>query len=214
MTRQDDDVLTTRQAAELLGVALRTVQLWVEAGALPAWKTTGGHRRIAREAVERLRQRQVQDMQAPAHAAAAVAAEEARVRLLVVEDDADLLRLYALTVDSWDLPIDLDLARNGFEGLVRLGEQPPDMLITDLMMPGMDGFRMLRALQAMKPLAQGMDILVVTALSPADIADRGGLPAGIESFTKPVPFSQLEQRARRLLAQKAAAGAKRPAQSA
>jgi DNA-binding response OmpR family regulator len=129
------------------------------------------------------------------------------VRLLVVEDDADLLRLYALTVDSWDLPIDLDLARNGFEGLVRLGEQPPDMLITDLMMPGMDGFRMMRALQAMKPLAQSMDILVVTALSPADIADRGGLPAGIESFTKPVPFSHLEQRARRLLAQKVAAGA-------
>ncbi|WP_396267303.1 response regulator [Ideonella sp.] len=205
MTRQDDDVLTTRQAADLLGVALRTVQLWVEAGALPAWKTAGGHRRIAREAVERLRQRQVQDMQAPALGGPLAA--DARVRLLVVEDDADLLRLYALTVDSWDLPIDLDLARNGFEGLVRLGEQPPDMLITDLMMPGMDGFRMMRALQAMKPLAQSMDILVVTALSPADIADRGGLPAGIESFTKPVPFSHLEQRARRLLAQKVAAGA-------
>ncbi len=212
MTRQDDDVLTTRQAAELLGVALRTVQLWVEAGALPAWKTAGGHRRIARDAVERLKQRQVQDMHAPAPVAAAAA--PARVRLLVVEDDADLLRLYALTVESWDLPIDLDLARNGFEGLVRLGEQPPDMLITDLMMPGMDGFRMLRALQAMKPLAQSMDILVVTALSPADIADRGGLPTGIQSFTKPVPFSQLEQRARRLLAQKAEAHVAEPAQLA
>ncbi len=205
MTRQDDDVLTTRQAADLLGVALRTVQLWVEAGALPAWKTAGGHRRIARGAVERLKQRQVHDMQAPALGEQPAA--EARVRLLVVEEDADLLRLYALTVDSWDLPIDLDLARNGFEGLVRLGERPPDMLITDLMMPGMDGFRMLRALQAMKPLAQSMDILVVTALSPADIADRGGLPEGIESFTKPVPFSHLEQRARRLLAQKVAAAA-------
>lgn len=213
MTRHDDDVLTTRQAAELLGVALRTVQLWVEAGALPAWKTAGGHRRIARDAVERLKQRQVQDMHAAPDPAVAPA-EPARVRLLVVEDDADLLRLYALTVESWDLPIDLDLARNGFEGLVRLGEHPPDMLITDLMMPGMDGFRMLRALQAMKPLAQSMDILVVTALSPADIADRGGLPAGIESFTKPVPFSQLEQRARRLLAQKAADRAAEPAQFA
>ena len=201
MTRQDDNVLTTRQAADLLGVALRTVQLWVEAGALPAWKTAGGHRRIARQAVERLKQRQVQDMQAPIVGEGLGA--ETRVRLLVVEDDADLLRLYALTVESWDLPIDLDLARNGFEGLVRLGEQPPDMLITDLMMPGMDGFRMLRALQAMKPLAQSIDILAVTALSPADIADRGGLPAGVESFTKPVPFSQLEQRVRRLLTQKA-----------
>ena len=46
----NDDVLSTREAAEQLGVALRTVQLWVEAGVLPAWKTAGGHRRISRVA--------------------------------------------------------------------------------------------------------------------------------------------------------------------
>ena len=50
----NDDVLSTREAAERLGVALRTVQLWVESGVLPAWKTAGGHRRISRIAVERL----------------------------------------------------------------------------------------------------------------------------------------------------------------
>ena len=38
----NDDVLSTREAAEQLGVALRTVQLWVENGVLPAWKTAGG----------------------------------------------------------------------------------------------------------------------------------------------------------------------------
>ena len=52
----EEDFLTTREAASLLGVALRTVQLWVEAGKLSAWKTRGGHRRIPRQAVESLRQ--------------------------------------------------------------------------------------------------------------------------------------------------------------
>lgn len=55
----DGDYLTTREAAELLGVALRTAQLWVEAGTLRAWKTAGGHRRITRESVNALLARQV-----------------------------------------------------------------------------------------------------------------------------------------------------------
>lgn len=42
----DDPVLTTAAAARLLGVAVSTTQLWLESGALPSWKTPGGHRRV------------------------------------------------------------------------------------------------------------------------------------------------------------------------
>lgn len=42
----DDQILTTREAAELLGIAVSTAQQWIENGALPAWKTPGGHRRV------------------------------------------------------------------------------------------------------------------------------------------------------------------------
>lgn len=47
-----EDTLTTREAAALLNASLRTIQLWVEAGQLKAWKTPGGHRRILRTAVD------------------------------------------------------------------------------------------------------------------------------------------------------------------
>lgn len=46
---------STREAAQILGVSLRTVQLWVDSGILLAWKTVGGHRRITLESVERLK---------------------------------------------------------------------------------------------------------------------------------------------------------------
>ncbi len=50
---------STREAAKLLGVSLTTAQIMVEKGELQAWKTSGGHRRISVEAVEKaLRQRQ------------------------------------------------------------------------------------------------------------------------------------------------------------
>jgi excisionase family DNA binding protein len=59
----DDPVLTTAAAARLLGVAVSTTQLWLESGALPSWKTPGGHRRVRLSAVltlleERARARQ------------------------------------------------------------------------------------------------------------------------------------------------------------
>jgi excisionase family DNA binding protein len=46
-----DPVLTTAAAARLLGVAVSTTQLWLESGALPSWKTPGGHRRVRTSAV-------------------------------------------------------------------------------------------------------------------------------------------------------------------
>jgi len=50
----DDPVLTTAATARLLGVAVSTTQLWLESGALPSWKTPGGHRRVRLSAVLKL----------------------------------------------------------------------------------------------------------------------------------------------------------------
>jgi excisionase family DNA binding protein len=50
----NDPILTTREAAQLLGVAVSTAQVWMESGNLPAWKTPGGHRRVRYSAVMRL----------------------------------------------------------------------------------------------------------------------------------------------------------------
>jgi excisionase family DNA binding protein len=50
----EDDVLTTTEAAKLLGISVRTAQLLIEGGGLPSWKTPGGHRRVHRSDVEAL----------------------------------------------------------------------------------------------------------------------------------------------------------------
>jgi excisionase family DNA binding protein len=193
-TASNDDLMTTREAGEALGVAVRTVQLWVESGVLPAWRTAGGHRRIARSAVEKLQAERSLVIQP--RIAAGGAAHAPALRLLLVEDDPDLLRLFTLMVEGWDFPVELSTAANGFEGLVRIGQLRPDMVVTDLNMPGMDGFQMLRALKKPGSGFDDLDIVVVTALSPADVRDRGGLPAGVRMFQKPIPFDSLQQLAR------------------
>ena len=180
---KNPDFCSTREAAQLLGVSLRTVQLWVESGVLKAWKTAGGHRRVVRSTVDALLGQRDKVL----HQATVAS----KFRILVVEDESDLRRLYEMTLATWDLPIEVVTASDGFEGLVQIGASRPDMVISDLNMPGMDGFRIIRNLMANDEY-KGLNVAVVTALSEADIADRGGLPAGVTVFPKPVPFSKLE----------------------
>ncbi len=183
-----------------MGVAVRTVQLWVESGVLPAWRTAGGHRRIARSAVEKLIAERSQVIGQPSLSNEASASQTQPCKLLVVEDDADLLRLFSMVVEGWDFPVELTTAVNGFEGLVRIGQLRPDMVVTDLNMPGMDGFQMVRSLKKPGSGFEDLNLVVVTALSPGDITDRGGLPTDVKVFQKPVPFAEIEALARQHVA--------------
>lgn len=185
----NDDVMSTSDAAERLGVALRTVQLWVESGILPAWKTAGGHRRIAKAAVDKL----LEERRLAVGGHVVKAEPDAQFRILVVEDEPDMLRLLTMVIADWGMPISLQTATNGFEALLRIGEQCPSLLITDLHMPGMDGFQMIRSLQKSNVCAGTMSIVVITALNELDIESRGGLPKSVRVFTKPIAFPKLEE---------------------
>jgi len=118
----DEDFLTTRQAASLLGVALRTVQLWV----------------VTREIIVAM-------------------------------------------IRSWNLPLIVSAAEDAFAALIHIGRHPPDLLLTDLRMPGMDGYRMIRHLRAM-PDAKPIDVVDIGALVPHEVAERGVLRPDAPSF--------------------------------
>jgi excisionase family DNA binding protein len=193
------DVCSTREAADRLGVSLRTVQLWSEAGLLRAWKTPGGHRRILTTSIDELLNRRtgVGPRRTPG----------GHYQVLVVEDEPDFRQLFELHLRSWGLPLDLASVPSGFDALLRIGASRPDLLITDLRMPGIDGFEMLRALKTSGAISE-LEILVVTALTEHTIAERGGLPAGVTVLYKPLHFAELRQRLEQLVGhwQRAAAG--------
>ncbi|MBI5792939.1 MAG: response regulator [Rhodocyclales bacterium] len=183
----DGDYLTTREAAELLGVALRTAQLWVEAGTLRAWKTAGGHRRITRESVNALLARQ-----AAAKSGTPEAAVASRVyHVLVVDDDAFMREILVSTIRSWNLPLTVSSAEDGFAALLHIGGTRTDLLLADLVMPGMDGYRMIRYLRAM-PEARLIDIIAISAKDPEEVARDGMLPSDVPLLGKPVDFERLE----------------------
>ena len=184
------DVCSTREAADRLGVSLRTVQLWSEAGLLRAWKTEGGHRRILNSSIdELLRRRGGVSSRRPAGD---------RYQVLIVEDEPDFRQLFELHLRSWGLPIQLSTAPSGFDALMQIGASRPDLLITDLRMPGIDGFEMLRALRASGAIGE-LEIIVVTALTEHTVAERGGLPHGVTVLHKPLRFADLRERLTQLV---------------
>ncbi len=124
------------------------------------------------------------------------------LQILVVEDDPLLLKLYKARLSAWKIPTVVETASDGFEGLVKVGLQRPDLLITDLQMPHIDGFQMINSLTQIADCS-AMQIVAVTGLSIQDIASSA-LPAAVRVFTKPVPFNDLESIAELLASQKQA----------
>jgi excisionase family DNA binding protein len=177
-------VYTTRETADLLGVSLRTIQLWVESGILKAWKTAGGHRRISRESVNALLNER--------NGALSINTSAKQYKLLVIEDDTDLLELYRLHIQLWNLPIQVLTAVNGYEGLIKIGRELPDIIIVDLILPNMNGFELINTLLENNEY-KNIGIIVVTSLSDEEIEKMGGIDESIIQLKKPVSFERLQQ---------------------
>jgi len=186
MTDKQKDYFSSREAAKLLGVAVSTVQLWANSGHLKAWSTSGGHRRIARTSVE-----DILNKQAEALGSQQTQQADKTLTVVIVEDDISQQRLYQKYLLAWGLNASVVIANDGYEGLVKIGHTTPDIVITDLMMPNMDGFQMVKALDGLPELDK-TQVIVVSGLSDDEINGRGGLPKGVHLLTKPIQADDLE----------------------
>ena len=175
---------TSREAAELLGVTPRTIQLWSDSGILDAKKTPGGHRRFTARALEVVESELFTSNKPDS-------SDSGKLRVLIAEDEPDIQKLYELTMTGWSLPLDLTIVKDGYEALIQFGMIQPHLVILDLNMPRMDGFHMLNVINETMD-EKLVDVIVVSALSKSDIAAHGGLPEGIAVFSKPIPFMEIE----------------------
>jgi CheY-like chemotaxis protein len=83
------------------------------------------------------------------------------------------------------LPVDCTAMSSGMEALIDIASIRPDLLITDLDMPGIDGFELLRTIRQ-NPQFNKMIILILSALSDNEIKQRGGIPEGCIYMAKPI----------------------------
>ncbi len=114
-------------------------------------------------------------------------------RVLVVEDDEDTRRAIAECLSD-DASLEVETASDGLEALARVLDWTPDLIVLDVVMPGMNGREFMQACRTMPRLAH-VPILITTAMNGAEIEGAA------ERLDKPFDVDQLREAVRHCLNQ-------------
>ena len=197
------DYLSPNEVAKLLKVSPITVRQWASRGLIDATTTAGGHRRFTLEGVRRFASER--GIVLPRAAGGPVQ------RVLVVDDDRQLNRFLVELVSAWSrrmsADIRVDSAYDGFEAGAKVHTFDPDVVLLDLMMPGVDGFEVCRRLKedtntchmrvvamtgyytperVQKILATGADRFLRKPFSNSEVIEACGLDESRADETAPV----------------------------
>jgi len=104
-------------------------------------------------------------------------------KILIIDDDINALKLLGYTLRK--AGFEVLVAQNGFEGLEKAQKYVPDLIVTDLMMPKMDGYEVTRRIRG-NPAIKHLPVIMLTAKS--QVHDKvAGFEAGVNDYvTKPV----------------------------
>ncbi len=181
---------TTFEVSQICEVNPTTVQNWVKEKKLKAYVTPGGHRRIRRE-----------DLIALMNEFGMPLPKDLRDEpplVMVVDDEVEVLDVISSVLAAGTEPLEVARAQSGVEALLLIGERKPDLLILDIMMPGMDGFEVCRRLKS-NPRTENIKIVAITGNHDPSVRDRI-LRAGADLFfTKPVSIAEFRAECLKLL---------------
>lgn len=118
------------------------------------------------------------------------------IRILAIDDSPTMRGLIATALDP--AAFELHLAEDGIDGLDRLGDADPHLVITDINMPRLDGFGVIDGVRA-STKHSSVPILVLTTESGAPLKDRARRAGATGWIVKPFDDAQLIQTIHRVL---------------
>ncbi len=109
-------------------------------------------------------------------------------QILVIEDEEDLANLVQVNLELAGYGV--EIANDGAEGLAKVRDRTPDLILLDVMMPVLDGWQVLRALKEDHTL-RDVPVIMLTALSEERDIIRGHLQGAVRYVTKPFEMRAL-----------------------
>lgn len=177
------EFFSTSEAGKICGVARTTIIRWIDEGSLKAFTTPGGHRKIKREDLTGfLLNRKIE---VPYD----VDKNHAK-KILVVDDSEEDLKLFEAVFLAAQGRYKVFTASDSFEAIYKIGELKPDIVVLDLMMPNIDGFKLCSSIKSSK-LTDDIKVIVTTAHGDDENRTRC-LRCGADAFfTKPLDWQGL-----------------------
>lgn len=178
---KNKNYLTPNEVADMLMVSPVTVRQWAQKGMLTSLTTPGGHRRYTKQHIELFARKHGISFLPPAHD---------NLRILIVDDDEQLARYIYEVLSIHPDEIKLQTAPNGFEAGCQIQAFKPDIILLDLMMPGLDGFSVCRLLKD-DPGSSAIRIIAMTGYHTPDNVEQV-INAGAETcLAKPLQLDAL-----------------------
>ena len=195
----EKDYYTIPEAAKVCSVGRTTMWRWVKSGYLKASMTLGGQHRIQKA--------ELQSVLADRGGYSIPASEKAPEpefsgrslspkKILIVDDDPDLRKIMPRFLSAEDYEV--AVASDGFEAGTKVMDFNPDLLVLDLIMPGMDGFEVCKRIKK-NPRTSHIKVLAITGYDDEENRARI-MKAGADGYLpKPIERESLLEEVEGLL---------------
>lgn len=181
MNKQDETYLTPGQVAKLLMVSPAALRIWAEKGEIKALTTPGGHRRFSPTEVKRF---------AAERGLTTRDTGQKKMSVLIVDDDIQFASYLKKLLRKYPDSIDVAVANDGFDAGIKVSKLEPDVILLDLMMPGLDGFDVCQRIKT-SPQTSHVRVIAMTGFpSPANVIKILSLGAEV-CLSKPIDKNEL-----------------------
>ncbi|MBA3065997.1 response regulator, partial [bacterium] len=136
MVNKKEKAYTTFTISRICGVYPTTVANWIDKGSLKAFITPGGHRRVERGELFKF----LKKYNVTAPQGLIVRRRRKRKRILVVDDDNNVMKSIVKILENSIEKYEILTARDGFQAGQLVSDFKPEIVVLDIMLPGVDGF--------------------------------------------------------------------------
>ncbi len=180
------NIFTTHDVSKLLQVNPRSVINWIEQDLLKSYRTPGGHRRISRDhLLAFLRNHEIPEPPA---------LTEEKLKVLIVEDEDSIVKILTTFFERQN-SYQINSASDGITALIDIGRSHPDLIVLDILIPGVDGLEVCRRIKE-----DPRNRTAIIAMSGRPEIESKILQAGADSFLpKPLDLDRLLEESKRLL---------------
>lgn len=187
-TNKKERVFSAHEVANICGVVNQTAINWIDKGHLEAYTTPGGQYRVYADVLAKFLQKQ--GMRLPEELKQ-ILAEQAKIeQVLIVDDDQELNDLIKQYLDKRYPEYRVNQAYDGFDAGKAIADYKPDVVLLDINLPGVDGYKLCSSIKADENLSRPI-VVAITAMGDAEVEERAR-QAGADGFLrKPIDLDAL-----------------------
>jgi excisionase family DNA binding protein len=187
-TNKKERVFSAHEVANICGVVNQTAINWIDKGHLEAYTTPGGQYRVYADVLAKFLQKQ--GMRMPDELRQILAEQSKIENVLIVDDDQELNDLIKQYLDKRYPEFTVNQALDGFDAGRAIADYKPDVILLDLNLPGVDGYKLCRQIKQDENLSRPI-VIAITGMEDADVESRA-TEAGADAFLrKPVQLDSL-----------------------